>query len=224
MSRLRTCTLFILVLLFLSACGGSNVTTPTVDPDLVLTSVAETAYAHITETARIIQLSATPTYTPEPPTNTPLPPTETPTTIPTQMVLDIPSPTPTPVPVPTRLPGGEHCLKAQLTGETIKDGTEVTPAQYLVKKWTLLNIGGCTWTTDYKLVFLDGEIMNGPLVKNFHKAVPPGGWITITLELKAPTSLGVHRGYWMLRSNTGELFGVGDYQGPIWIDIKVVKP
>jgi hypothetical protein len=144
--------------------------------------------------------------------------------------LVLASSTPTLVPIPTLLPGGQHCLRAQLTYESIPDGTKVSPGQWLEKKWRILNIGGCTWTTNYYLVFYDGERMGGPLVKNFHKEVPPGDWITFTLELRAPTTVGQHKGSWIFRSDKGEIFGVGYSQGsmwiegPVWIDIYVKKP
>jgi hypothetical protein len=54
-------------------------------------------------------------------------------------------------------------------------------------------------------------------------SVPPGGIIDLAVDLQAPLTRGNYRGYWMLRSATGQLFGLGNQaNNPFWVDIRVV--
>jgi hypothetical protein len=54
------------------------------------------------------------------------------------------------------------CDWAQVTGDvTVKDGTTFSPGKKFTKTWRLKNIGACTWTDNYDLVFVSGERMDG---------------------------------------------------------------
>src|ERR1700690_4030842 len=52
------------------------------------------------------------------------------------------------------------CNWAQFIADvTIPDGTSVTPGATFTKTWRLKNIGNCTWSTSYALVFSSGTAM-----------------------------------------------------------------
>jgi len=140
-----------------------------------------------------------PTFTPVPPTATPLPPT----------------PTPTPIP----------CNWAKFIEDvTVKDGTVFPPNAELLKTWRLENIGSCTWSRDYRLVFFDGERMDGPRVSQLEENIDPGETVDVSVELIAPEKGGRYRGYWMLSNSSGEEFGIGaNADDAFWVEIRVIE-
>lgn len=161
------------------------------------TSTAESQPATAT-LAPTMTATATPTAT-NIPTNTPVPPTAT------------PKPTATPLP----------CNWAQFIKDvTIPDNTTLSPGEGFTKTWRLKNIGSCTWTTGYSLVYLNGEEMQGSSVP-MPRSVSPGDTIDLSVDLVAPSKAGTYRGNWMLRNKDGR-FGIGDNANvAFWVQIKV---
>ena len=189
-----------------------------IDPNAEITEAVKTVYAQVSETSRAAELSATVTDTVAPPTDTAIPVTETPT------LTFTPEDTLTPTLTYTStLAPPSHCPLAQVTRETIPAGTSVTQGLWLAKQWTVLNAGDCKWNTDFHVVYYDGNRFNQPLIKNFHQEVWPGDFIIITFEFAAPQQLGTHKSWWMMRTNTGELFGNGPGDIPLYIEIDVKK-
>lgn len=77
------------------------------------------------------------------------------------------------------------------------------------KVWRVQNSGDCTWTTDYRLVFSQGEVMSTGETFPFPGSVPPGATVDLRFPLVAPLKPGEYSGYWMLQAPNGEPFGVG---------------
>jgi hypothetical protein len=125
--------------------------------------------------------------------------------------------------VPTNTPvSNANCDRAQfVTDVTVPDGTTFTPNASFTKTWRLKNVGTCTWTTGYSLVFTSGERMGGadsflPLT------VFPGQTVDLGLSLTAPSLAGSYRGYWQLKNAGGGLFGIGtNANQAFFVDIKV---
>ncbi len=115
------------------------------------------------------------------------------------------------------------CDSAQFIADvTIPDGTVVSPGASMVKTWRLQNIGTCTWSTSYAIVFYTGTQMGAPAVVYLPTSVPPGGSVDVTVNMTAPTGAGHYRSYWMLRNAANVLFGVGPYgTWTFFIDIYV---
>ncbi len=139
-----------------------------------------------------------------------------------------PSPTPTPAPgtrTPTP-PPPPTCDRAQFIADvTVPDGTLFSPGTSFLKTWRLKNVGTCTWTTSYALIFDRGEKMGGPDAVNLPNAVAPGQTIDLTLTLTAPSAAGSYRGYWKFRNAAGIPFGIGaDGTKSWWVDIRVSGP
>ena len=135
-----------------------------------------------------------------------------------------PTPTPTSTaPTPTGTVPPSSCDKVQFIKDvTVPDGTTFAPGAAFTKTWRLKNIGSCTWTTSYQLVFYSGEKMGGPDALAFPNSVAPGQTVDITVSLTAPTTAGTYRGYWMFKNASGALFGIGTYGNkPWWVEIKV---
>jgi len=112
---------------------------------------------------------------------------------------------------------GERANLARFVSETIPDGTYIPPGAAFTKTWTLQNIGACTWTTDYNLVFTSGSRMGAPHSIPLSEAVPPGGTVVLAVNMVAPTSEGSFRGYWELSTPYGYRFGVGSGRTALWV-------
>jgi hypothetical protein len=90
------------------------------------------------------------------------------------------------------------------------DGTEVLIGTPITKRWRLKNIGTCTWTTDYQLVFDGGDQMGAPDEQQLkNKSVAPGEEVTIAVEMKVPSEEGTYQGYFKIQAADGTIFGIG---------------
>jgi hypothetical protein len=108
---------------------------------------------------------------------------------------------------------------------TIPDGTDLDAGEDFTKTWRIQNVGTCSWTTAYSLVFVTGDRMEGPFNAGLAGTVNPGQSIDLSVELVAPTSNGHYQGYWKLRNAQGSLFGIGgDAQGAFWVNVDVSGP
>lgn len=209
--------------LFLTGCNLPITSNPSNQPGMIYTQAAETIIAQLTqsvietyvaEKTQEAQQGGTPVGsipTQEPPTQVPtlLPPTSTNTPLP---------PTATYKPAP--------CDWALYVADiTIPDGEIIAAGQSFNKVWRLKNIGTCTWTTDYDLVFAHGDRMEGNKVIPLTANVPPGSTVDVSAYLRAPEEKGYYQGYWMLRDESGNVFGIGgDYMTAFWVEIQVKYP
>lgn len=129
---------------------------------------------------------------------------------------------------PVTLPPAQtsKCDAAQFLADvTYPDGSLVPRNSTFVKIWRIRNVGTCTWTTSYALVFSGGDGMNAPSAIAMPGSVAPGQYIEIPVTLKSPGSDGKYRGFWKLRNASGVLFGIGDQADTaFWVDIRVTGP
>ncbi len=185
---LPVCVILLVSLACTISLGAPAAPAPS-QADLVNTSVAQTIAAG--QPIIVQQPTATTGAVAQPPTLTPnVPPTNTP----------------------------KPCNHATFLSETIPDGTQYNPNTNFTKTWRFLNDGTCTWNTNYQLVFFSGDQMGGPAAKNFTQNVAPGETVDISVGLKAPASAGIYKGYWKLRSDSGDY-----YVNNIWVQIEA-KP
>ena len=115
------------------------------------------------------------------------------------------------------------CDWAQFIADvTVPDGTVFAAGAAFTKTWRLKNIGNCTWTTSYSLVFDTGNSMGGPTSVNLPNNVAPGQTVDISINLVAPSSAGHYIGYWKFKNASGVLFGIGfNANRPWWVEINV---
>jgi hypothetical protein len=190
-------------------------------------SQTQTAVPPVTNTPEPLIVTAT--ASPEQPTATQLSPTEVPTQAPTATQI-LPTATPilptqtpvvivvTAVPTATPLP----CNSIEFVADvTVPDGTPFSPGSNFTKTWRLKNAGTCTWSTQYDLVFFDGNSMGGPAAVDMPGSVAPGQVIDVSVNLSAPTNPGTYRGNWKLRSEGGVLFGIGSSNRSFFVEIDV---
>ncbi len=143
-------------------------------------------------------LPASATVTPRPPTATAAP---------------IPTPSPTP-----------PCLAARFVEDvTVPDDTTFAPGEAFTKTWRLRNVGSCTWTTAFEAFFDEGDTLAAPPAVPLPQAVEPGETVDISVSMQAPATAGTYQGYWKLRSDRGQAFGIGDrHNDAFWVRIQVV--
>jgi hypothetical protein len=202
MKRIRIISLPLMaIVLLVLACG------PTISPEGTLPpeDAANTAVA-LTQTAQAQETEAA-----APATDTQGPPaTDTP----------IPTPTNTPIPSPT-----PFCDRAAFVSESIPDGMDFEPDTAFTKSWRLENAGACTWTSGYSLVFDHGDLLSAPIEVPLPGSVAPGQEVDISVDMVAPSGEGTYTGHWMLRNDSGVLFGLGSSATlTFWVEIDVVEP
>jgi hypothetical protein len=181
----------------------------------VLTAAAETVQAALSQTP---ESPAAGQSTSEPTTSggdtaAPAPTTEVATTAP-------PPPPDAPTATLTSLP----CNQASFVSDvTVPDGKKFLPGDSFTKTWRFRNVGSCTWTSGYQLVFDHGDAMNGPASQALTSGtVAPGQTVDVSVNLVAPASEGDYQGFWRFREPGGVLFGLST--GSFWVKIKVVNP
>lgn len=116
----------------------------------------------------------------------------------------------------------QPCDQAQFIADvTIPDGSKVVAGSTFTKTWRLRNLGSCTWTKNYAMVFVRGDAMGSPAAVNLPGDVPPNTTVDLSVTLKAPATPGKYLSEWKLRSASGVIFGVFSDQ-PFYADIEVV--
>lgn len=191
----RIQNLAFIALFLLAACGPSREEVQATS-NAVYTAAAETANAQRTEIALL---------TPSP-TNT-LEPSDTPTATNTVGATLAATPTKASGGSQGNVAGGGCDAMGFVADVTIPDGTDINVGAIFTKTWRLQNIGSCTWTTSYSVVFNNGNQMGGPSSQKLKSSVAPGATVDITMQLTAPSSPGNYSGAWNLRNTAGENFG-----------------
>jgi hypothetical protein len=222
---LRTLLALLAIVLLTGACNLPTSGSPAPnDIGAINTLAAQTVIAQLTQMVEATPTPGIATQVGQATSTQPAPATEVPTATPTASPTATNLPTNTPVPPtatsrPTATP--LPCNWAQFVSDvTVPDNTTFTPGESFKKTWRLKNIGSCTWTTAYSMVFLNGESMNGSSVP-MPRAVAPGETVDLSVNLVAPSATGTYRGNWMLRNKDGR-FGIGDNANvAFWVQIKV---
>ena len=205
MSRITKITWLGMVLLFLglAACGGAA---PTPDPALAMTQIWQTVEVAQAQTA--LAASPTPRMT------------DTPAVSPTPESTNTPLITSTPLSgIPSFTPGGSVSLGTQsavcdnavgVADVTYPDGSEVPAGESFIKTWRVKNLGPCTWSTKYRLIFGwggAGTTWSKTPSTAFTASVLPGETIEISVTLTAPTTAGNYSASFRLQNDNGYNFG-----------------
>jgi len=126
--------------------------------------------------------------------------------------------------LPSTASAAQTCTdRAQFIADvTVPDGTRYDPGATFKKTWRLKNIGTCTWTTSYSLVFDSGERMGAPASVTFPASVGPGQTVDLTVDMTAPNAAGHYIGYWKFKNANGVIFGIGvNANKAWWVEINV---
>ena len=190
----------------LSSCQPSA-STPTVAPEAIYTSAAQTVAVQLTEAAK---------------NNPSVTPTQTSTA--TQTATSQPSATiarTTTVPLPTAsitMPVTQD--RVEWISQVPADGSVVAPNSAFKVTWTMKNVGQSTWTTAFSIRHFSGDRMGVGLSNaySFPKQVLPGETLALTIDFIAPPSTGDYKSTWVLTNQDGLNFY------PVYIEIKVGTP
>lgn len=119
----------------------------------------------------------------------------------------------------------ETCNQVSFVADaTIPDGAYVAPGSRFKKTWILKNIGTCTWTKKYALVYSMGDQMGGKSPTYLSYEVEPGQVVDLSLNLTAPSKYGNFNSYWLMQDDEGHLFGWGkNHDQRIWAKITTDK-
>ncbi|MFC2028754.1 NBR1-Ig-like domain-containing protein [Chloroflexota bacterium] len=225
--NIRLPLLLAAMLLFISACSPSATPNAEATFNPMVTAAAQTMQALLTQAANQGATATDATGGQSLPSATPVPtytlmPTFTPfivTQAPTSTTFVI-----TPI-VPTST-AVTRCDWIQFISDvTVPDGTTFSPGTVFVKTWRLKNIGTCTWTTAYKLVYVTGDLMGGATSVPLPTSVAPGGTVDVSVSLTAPSTEKTYTGYWMLQNASGANFGYGpNAYSTFFVLIKVFNP
>jgi hypothetical protein len=179
-----------------TACGSLNTQD---EANAKITQIAQTVQAQLTANS-LLTPSATATSNA----------TATPSPIPATATPSGPTSTPTKTPYPTYAAGstqGDHSIFVK--DITIPDGTVFTTGTEFTKTWLFTNTGTTTWSTNYKLVYLEGNATdkNNVLSVNLPNSVAPGESVEVSVVFAAPAAKGTYTSWWQLFSADGKFFG-----------------
>jgi uncharacterized protein YkwD len=183
-----------LLAIMLSACGGGQ-------------SPAETAISVPSETSvATVPVTSVATFTATEPSATS-------TTLPTNT-------SPPATPRPTNPPDCTN--RATFVADvTIPDNSEVGAGTLFTKTWRIGNLGTCTWGPDYTLTHYSDERM-GALSSIPLGITPPGGFLEVSVDLRAPNSIGTHRSNFVIKNPAGLIMSMDD-DSRLWVIIKVTN-
>ncbi len=131
--------------------------------------------------------------------------------------------TPTPIPpIKTNTPITRCDWADFIVDVTYPDGSVIGRNIPFTKIWRLKNVGTCSWTTSYTLVFVEGDSMSAPVAVALPGTVNPGQTIDLAINLISPNKDGRYKGNYNLRNASGGVFGVGNQAATtFYVDIKV---
>lgn len=204
-TNLRKILFWALALLLSLACSQIIPATPQPPAtlDVLYTSAAQTLNAMATQGAVAL---------------TSQPPTASPT-----VTLSIPTSTVVELATFTSVPPVTKCDAAAFVSDvTYPDGSNVGANVVFTKIWRIRNVGTCSWTPSYALVFVSGDRLGAPSFVVLPGNVAPGQSVDIPVQLTAPSQTGRFKGNWKLRNASGILFGFGSSGDQnIFVDISV---
>ena len=140
----------------------------------------------------------------------------------TSNILPIETPTPivfptkaSPAPTATANPAVCYDGLEFVADITIPDNTVMDPGQDFDKIWRLRNTGTCIWDDTYRIVFVQGDQMNGG-TERVQGTVRPGETYDMTIDQRAPNTPGKYGGVWQMTNGQRAAFGTR-----VWVKIKV---
>ncbi len=108
---------------------------------------------------------------------------------------------------------------------SVPDNSPVAAGAPFVKIWKVRNDSNCTWGPGFPmhtLAFVGGNQMGSALQVEIPTLVQPGQEAELSVPMVAPNLPGTYRNEWKLRSDDGQMAGVGpDGQTPLYVQIVV---
>jgi hypothetical protein len=206
----RLFLLFLVLVLISSACAQQDI--QATKPGIEMLDLSNAS------------IDLTPASQALPPTDPPQPTPTTSTTVADTETVNTPPPTETTPPNNTSTPS---CInKAEFVKHlNVSYNTQFKPNVPFAKVWLVKNTGTCTWSSEYKLIFFDGDQMGAATELVLGHEVPPGETVDLRVNLLAPPNPSAYENQWLLQDDTGQNFGVGTSGiEPLRVQIVVVSP
>lgn len=209
----RQISALLVIALLIISCDVSTFITPpeaipTSAPGSIDTIVAQTAAAAASQTAALIPPTLTPSITPLPSQTPSITPTAT-----ASFVFRLPTTTKVKtatVPPSSGSSGGSTAgFKCSLVSRTPDNGAVFNPGQSFTESWKIKNTGSEKWpssTVDF--IFVSGENMSSITGLDLPTTVNPGGTVTLSVNMTAPTTTGTHKTTWSLRAGKSQFCSV----------------
>ncbi len=179
-SRRRGCLVGVLLTLVALLAMGSGVY-------LAFTGLLSRTVAFIPSVELVLTETPTPTASPIPTATLEPTATSTPDIQPTQLAMTVES-------LETLAPMGldltatiEACdYDYEIVSESPENGSFYKQVTTLTKEIVIVNDSKCPFDDDIRLIFLDGQQLDGPDFVEFNRELQPGEQFTIVLNLKTP--------------------------------------
>jgi len=146
----------------------------------------------------------------------------------------LPSPT-LPSIFPTNTPvknNNANCYKAQFVSESAPyDGDLVLTTHRFTKRWTIKNIGSCSWGPEVQLHWIAATKDGKQIINTFsadavqtpiYGSVEPLEKLDIEVVFKTPDKTGVYQLFWRLTGPNGAI--KIDGSGDLWLLVEVYNP
>jgi hypothetical protein len=118
---------------------------------------------------------------------------------------------------------GTPCNRVQYIKDvTVPDGTGFNANQQFTKTWRVKNVGSCTWTNGYKVIYSGGADIGSAREIPLSINVPPGNEVDISVNMTSPNLAGTYNSYWQFQSADNQVFGIGPTaKDVLYVQIKV---
>ncbi len=144
-------------------------------------------------------------------------------TSPEQVPVEQPESIPNPEEPPNGNQPSEFCKESLVANVNIAEGQTFAPDENFQVTWTIENTSECTWSADYTLKFLGGDINVAESLLPLGTPVAPGGTTTLSVDMQAPSQPGDYVSVWKMQNAQGREFGQGEPpNSPLRVAIKVV--
>lgn len=193
-------TLILLIFISISSCGQNGEIFGGIDSNISLAAQDPTA----TFTVEVIEISTSTSPPTSPPSPT-IPPTEIilPSDTPAEAIIDTPKTSPSPIP--------PSCTNiAELDRHlSINEGSVLQPNTMYAKVWRVKNNGTCIWNTNYALTYTGENQSLQQADIPLANEVNPGETIELKVNFTTPEVGDTYVENFLLKSDTGMVFGVG---------------
>jgi len=121
-------------------------------------------------------------------------------------------------PIPTNAPDCTNSA-AFVADVTIPDNSNIPSRSTFTKTWRIKNTGTCIWGPDYTLTHYSEERMLAAL-SVLLSVTFPDQTTDISLDLIAPNTVGIHKGFFVIKNPAGLIMKV-DKDSRLWVVIDV---
>ena len=135
----------------------------------------------------------------------------------TPTVQTIATPTPE-TPIPTNSPDCTNSA-AFVADVTVPDNSSMPSGANFTKTWRVKNTGTCIWGPDYTLSHYSDELMGVPSSVPL-SATFPGQTVDISMELRASSSIGIHKSFFVIKNPAGLIMKI-DNDSRLWVVVNV---